>query len=499
MATPGKKAEDTRGSGDVQRGAQDAPNPGEILHADAERPNAPKSRSAALDAVNSKPEATPAPVPPEQAKPQKPYNPFKFGSEEFHPIQTALTARIAYLGIKGELIADKASIVNKLAKAGPMGEQLAQRLVTMEAQGWSVGRLTMNDPYLKTAFPNPVKRAAMYPMVAGYNTLYHENTLMKRVTYNSTSHLVNQALTSFGNASPVSRVVGNVAHELGHWDRVPLPEVSQLKGMSIEDQRVFARRLLQTETNAILPQLQVSQQMRVYHPDIEIYREALKKGNLGSVLRNRWINYGNIYSTFEHVTAREADAFVKELLDTNYKGVVKPNGQIAPYDLNSIRGKFFGATKYDAEILAKIDAPGRGVQVAEGSMARFLTETKAGSALRRGGVAAGSIGIALIGTDIAAGFYESTEKGMGKVGRTMMTWGAYEVGSVGGAALGAPLARAAMRTKYGYMALPVAAILGGVTTASVVDLKYGASLENTIQKSLGTKPEDELRKTLMGK
>jgi hypothetical protein len=460
-------------------------------------PVKPATEAAAPAGILTKPAEAAAGVPLQPKETAA--NPFQIYNSSYHPVQTALTARIAYHGLKGNLLLDKTSAVAKLAATGPLGEQLAQRVGVMEAQGWSIGRMTTNDPYLSQAFKNPVKRMLMFPQIAGYNTLYHEDVLMKRITYNSWSHLANQALTSFGEASPASRVVGNLAHELGHWDRVPLPEVSQLKNMSAADQRIFAMRLLQTETNAILPQLHVSQKMGVFHADLEIYREALKTNQLGSVLRNRWLGYGNIYKTFEQISPKEADAFVKELLETNYKGVVKPNGSIAAYDLNAIRGKYFGHTAYDEAILAKIDTTARGVQTSENSMLKALAESRAGAPLRRGGQAVAGLAVGLIGTEIAAGFYESTEKGLGKVGRTAVTWGAYEVGSAGGALLGAPLARLAMKTKYGYMALPVATILGGITTSSTVDMLYGNRIEGSIQNAFTSKPEDELRRTLLGK
>lgn len=411
----------------------------------------------------------------EIAKPAE-SNPFRFGHGD-NAIVKALSARTGIMGLRGELVLNKEGAVDMLRKTGGLGEQLATRVSAMEAQGWSVGRLTLNDPYLAKAFPNPIKRAAVFPALAGYNSGYHEGLPIKRVTYNTWSHLLNQTVTSFGRGSPATRVVGNLAHELGHWDGVPLPEVSELPKLTSMERRVVANRLLQTETNAIIPQLYASQKMGAYHADIEIYREALRTGNLGSLVRNRWVQYGQGYEVFNDITPAEADAMVKNHLESNYKGVVQKGGKIGEYDLAAVRGKYVGETSLDGTILKRMQDPVRGVEVAESSLARWAAEGSRGKNLLKGGQAIAGLGIALMGTDIAAGFYEGKSEGYGKTARAAFNLGMYEVGSFLGSTGGALMTRAAMKTKYGHLILPATTILVGMGVAGFADAEKGHDVE----------------------
>lgn len=400
-----------------------------------------------------------------------------------NPAFNALAARFAYLGVKGDLVVTKAQALERLQNTGSIGQQLTERLRVMESQGWSMGPMSPNDNFMRRTFSNPIKRLAYFPMIAGHRSDFHGDVQVKRVGYNSAAHLMNQSITSFGRASPASRIVGNIAHELGHWDRIPLPSsVEQLKSLSVPDQKTMGLRLLQTELNAILPQLHVSQKMGVFHSDIEPYRVALREGKLGSTIRNHWIKFGNIYESLNLVTAKEADQFVQKVLSTNYAGVVDKKGNIGAFDLSSVRGRYEGTTAIDGDLLRKIDdvSPGLAEKATLGEHAFF--NTRNGRYLARGSQALGALGAAFMISDVGSGFMKSKEDGMGKLGRVGLSLAGYEAGSWGGAMLGTQAARLLAKTgRGGMLTIPLFAIAGGITTSSVTDFTWGHQVETAVK------------------
>lgn len=124
-----------------------------------------------------------------------------------NPAINAISARFAYLGLKGDLLVTKTQALERLHNTGSLGTQLTERLRVMESQGWSIGPMSPNDDFMRRHFKNPFKRYLTYPMIAGHRSDFHGDVQVKRVGYNSTAHLMNQSITSFGSARDRKSVV----------------------------------------------------------------------------------------------------------------------------------------------------------------------------------------------------------------------------------------------------------------------------------------------------
>ncbi len=67
----------------------------------------------------------------------------------YNPLVTGLLGRVTYLGTTGKLFIEDSAWKGQLAGAGPVGRQLLERMSALVARGWSIGNLSMQDPFWK--------------------------------------------------------------------------------------------------------------------------------------------------------------------------------------------------------------------------------------------------------------------------------------------------------------------------------------------------------------
>lgn len=403
-----------------------------------------------------------------------------------NPIANLFGVRILKRGLEGTLFATNGAIESTLAGSGHVGTQLLDRLDLMKARGWTWGpQLPIGDPYLTASTPNPISRLGRYFAIGGSNVSEYNGVPMRRLSYNNVSHLIGNAFMSHGNASPLTRIASTVAHELGHYDGIPLSYVPD--ELSLPQQKILASRLLETETNAVLAQLHITDVNKAFHPDVELFRPGLVDGTFGSRLRANWTNPGTppLYKTLNLLTAAEADAVVNTHILNNYGGVIDAKGRVGQFDLASVYGKYTGELPKDAEILAKMGQYTEGAKPPSIGFLGQWGQTRSGRMFGRGLQGLAAAGIAYQMLDITQAFQISTGTGVGRVGRIGSQFIGGEIGSVVGSEAGMKLALTALgRGKLGMLVVPLSTIFGSITGAVAADHLVGIDLENLIRTTI---------------
>lgn len=403
-----------------------------------------------------------------------------------NPVNNLFAARILKRGLEGTLFATNGAIESTLANSGSVGTQLLDRLDLMQARGWSWGpQLPIGDPYLTASTPNPIARLGRYFAIGGTNVNEFNGIPLRRITYNNISHMLGNSFMAHGNASPLTRVTSTVAHEIGHYDGIPLDYLPD--ELSHPQQRILAARLLETETNAVLTQLHITDVNKAFHPDVELFRPGLIDGTFGSRLRANWTNPGAppMYKTLNLLTPAEADAVVNSHILNNYGGVIDAKGRVGSFDLASVYGKYSGELPKDAEILAKVGKYTEGTKPPKVSFLGEWGQTRSGKWFGRGlqGLAAAGIAYQLL--DVTEAFQVSTGTGVGRMGRIGTQYLGGEIGSVVGSEIGMKLALTALgRGKLGMLVVPLSTIFGSMTGAVAADQIVGVDLENFIRTSI---------------
>jgi hypothetical protein len=408
------------------------------------------------------------------------------GAAPDNPLLNAFMARVAVRGVKGELFVTNSNVENVLAKSGPVGEQVLDRLRLMEQRGWSYGpMLPLGDPYLSAVHPgNPLAQVGKYSALGGYNVSELPNTTsMRRIGYNNALHLVSNAFIPHGNASPLTRIAGTVAHEVGHYDGMPLSYEPHLNTLTGPQKKIIAQRLLQTETNAVLTQLHIADVNKAFHPDLEGFRAGLRNGTFGERLRANWTGPGvpPMYRTLDLLTPAEANATVNEHIARNYGDVIDKKGRVGVFDLNKVTGQYAGVLPEDEAILARMAENRSGVKAPQlvgdlGGKGVFMSRSLQ---------ALGGLGLAWTVSDIGNSFNDSTGSGFGKIGRIGVQYAGAEVGSMFGAKMGMRLAMTSLgKGKLGLITMPLSTIFGGMVGAIGADIAIGDRVDSFLRQAI---------------
>ena len=405
-----------------------------------------------------------------------------------NPLMNAFVVRTVQRGLAGTLFATNSNIEGMLAKSGPVGQDLLERLDLMKQRGWTYGaQLPIGDPYLTASTPNPITRFGRYLAIGGSNVSEYNGAPFRRISYNNFSHLLGNAFMSHGNASPLTRVTSTVAHELGHYDGIPLSYQNFATELDLPQQRILATRLLETETNAVLTQLHIADANKAFHPDLETFRPGLRDGTFGARLRANWTSPGAppLYQTLKLLTPEDANRVVQSHIARNYGGIIDVNGKVGAFDLAGVYGKYTGELPRDAAILANMAKYSEGVKPPAVPFFSHMSGTTTGRMLGRGLQAAGVLGIAYSVTEVGNAFNESPGSGVGKIGRIGLQFGGAEVGSIFGAKLGMKLALTSIaRGKLGLLVVPLSTIFGSMVGVTSADLIAGDTVEQSLKTML---------------
>lgn len=406
---------------------------------------------------------------------------------DLDPYLRALTGRIAYLGLKGTLVADERSWRQSLAKAGPVGEQLVERMAKLEACGWSVGRLGYNDPLWELSKAGKVERIGRMFSLGGYHWDLHDGQAVKRIAINDkVVSLANMVAAAFGTADAPKGVATLVAHELGHEDGILRDHPGNWQNLSLEEQRTLARRMLATETRAILTQLHVADQIGDCTITNTRFKAALQRGNLGAFIHETWGKSGDRYGSFSTLSRQEATAFVNHYIaETFGKDIYNPaNGRVRAFDINTGLEKQIGAITGDAELAESMRAAKPGMRPAASSLGRWLGETKTGRLLMRGGPVLGAVGLLAVANDLDGAFAQGAEHGVGRLGRVCVDWSGFELGTASGAFLGRALAVRFAERRMPMVAIPLMILGGGMVGSHALDNALGRRAESSLSSAV---------------
>jgi len=411
----------------------------------------------------------------------------------YNPLVTGLLGRVTYLGTTGKLFIEDSAWKGQLAGAGPVGRQLLERMSALEARGWSIGNLSMQDPFWKLTGKGLLGRSLRKLSLGGYHWDWdmQRDIPVKRIAINE--GLVSAAGSmgmTYGNTTPAKTMATLMAHELGHEDGIIRDFGADWKQVASrltpEEQQILARRMLATETNAIVSQLYVADAIGEHSFTTDRMKAALVRGDLGAFIHSTWGKSGGSYGAFGTMSRGEAKQFVNDYLASTYGSeLIDPRtGKIREFDLTRGQGHQFGTISGDETLAARMAETRQGVTPPDSALGRFFAESATGRWALRGAGALGAL--AIIGTvaDVGGAFRKSPAAGFGRVGRVGADWAGYEAGSAAGGLLGRSLLSVSERTP-GFLGAALI-IGGGYVGAQVLDSYLGGKIEQTVTSAIGS-------------
>lgn len=408
------------------------------------------------------------------------------------PTLRAFTAKFGYLVATNNLTADNQKVTQLLKKSGPMGEQLLAKMAEMEQAGWKVKPMTFNDRYLQLEKPNLLSRFAKMGTLSGYHYDYFKGEQLRTVAYNNVANAMGGVVgSSYGAGNPVKRVTSIVSHEIAHHDGT-LADIRDASKLTRAEQQTLAKRILATETRAVLTQLHVADKVGDMHVSNDALKAALRKRDLGGFIYDAWGKSGSTYSSFGSIDREYAKTFVNGFMDDlSAKTTAKfgaplvdvKTGKVGLFDINEGIGNRFGAVTGDEELLRRMQSPTveRGVQ--PGRFAAFM-ESKTGRVLGHGMKGLAAVGLIATVADVKSAYGESAAKGNARLARVGVDWAGFEVGTVVGSRLATSLA-VASKVKVPIAAIPLAAIVAGFGGSYIADKQVGERIESYV----GRKPD----------
>lgn len=406
------------------------------------------------------------------------------------PALRAFSARFAYLAVTNNLTADNGAVTSALKKTGPMGEQLLARLSDMEEAGWKLKPMGFNDRYLQLEKPGIIGRMGKMVNLSGYHYDYFKGEQLRTVAYNNFNNMLGGVLgTSYNTGSPVKHIAAITAHELAHQDKT-LADFKDMSKLSHAEQQTLARRLLATETRAILTQLHVADKVGDLHLSNDSLKAALVKRDLGGFIHDAWGKSSSTYSSFGSIDRQYAKTFVNEFIDDLSKKtaasfnspLIDPKtGRVGVFDLNEGVGKRFGSIAGDDDLLKRMNSPTLEAAAQPGRFSTFM-ESRTGRVLGHGMRGLAAVGLVATVADLKGAYEESFEKGNARLARVGVDWAGFEVGM----ALGARLSKAiaiSSKVKVPVAAIPLAAMAVGFGGSYVADKHIGEKLERYVAKN----------------
>jgi hypothetical protein len=398
-----------------------------------------------------------------------------------NPWGAAVSARVMSLALSGRLTADNASIKRMIASAGPVGEQLLGRLDKLEGKGWSLGSMSWSDPYLKAESPGFLKRSARMVTLSGYHFDHYNDTPIRRIAYNNMAGVLGSMTgANFGTGDPLRHAAAIVAHELSHEDGTLYGHKDWQK-LPVGEQQVLAKRLLATETRAILTQLHVGQHIGDMNLANESLRAALKKGDLGGYIHDTWAKASDVYGSFSTVKRKDASSFVNQYIEETFgKGVIDTKtGKVNAFNIDAGLGKQVGMTSVDAEMEAKLFRNVPGAQAKNGFSER-VAGIRGGGPLLKSLQVAGAYGMLSMFSDVNKSFEAGPFEGTGRLARVAADWGGMEAGGLVGVGTSRMLISLLPQSRIGQFALPMLSIFGGMGGAHLTDKYIGQKIETSV-------------------
>lgn len=401
------------------------------------------------------------------------------------PALRAFSARLGYLVATDSLTANNQKITGLLQKSGPVGEQLLAKMADMEQAGWKIRPLSFTDRYMQLEKPNLFARLAKMGTLSGYHYDYFKGEQLRTVAYNNVTNALGGVMGSnYGAGTPLKRITGIVSHELAHHDGT-LADIKNAAALPRAEQQTLAKRLLATETRAVLTQLHISGKIGDMHVTDDVFRTALKKRDLGGLIYDAWGKSGSTYASFGSVDRKYAANFVNEFIDDlSAKTTAKfgnplidvKTGKVGVFDINEGIGNRFGQVTGDEELLRRMGSPTVEKGMQPGRFAAFM-ESKTGRVIGHGMKGVAAVGLISTAADLKGAYGESFAKGNARLARVGVDWAGFEAGTLLGTKLTSAVA-AASKVRVPLAAIPLVAIAAGIGGSYLADKHIGEQVES---------------------
>ncbi len=402
------------------------------------------------------------------------------------PVAEALAARTSYLAASGQLYVDNYSVQKSLASLkSPVADQVLQRWHLMQDQGWTIekaGSLVFD----KAGRPSKMSSAGLFQMEERYLGYKPTKTNLQRI---------------LGGVSPNETAASVLAHEISHHDGHLR---HYLHPNDLETNALMAKRILATESRAILTQVHLAQIGGAGYsqaPHVEGALKALRADDLGGYIHRNWVNWDSwnpnvdkLYAQgpnymrrynacpnpeFGFITEQEARLFVNDYLKETFgTNLLDPaTGKVRAFDLDAGLGKMNGPT-LSADLAKTPNNYRWQLQAGEPAYSPQLPALTASERnfgrVVRGVQTVGALGLLCMAGDVHKSFQQGLPTGVAKLGEVGLCWGAFE----GGLALSSKLIGKV--NPYCGLAVGFAA---GTGSAILADYMLGDKVRNTLATS----------------
>lgn len=386
------------------------------------------------------------------------------------PYLTAAASRYACWTIIGRLELDPLSMQSHLSRCGPVGDQLLGRMNKLQSNGWTFSPLKFNDPLLTQAHPNYFKRLGAYLSMGGYNS-----SSLRRITYGSplsTLCALSGALP--GRSNPSKEYATFLAHELSHADGILVGDSLKNHG----ERRVFADRMLATETRALLAELHVADKIGASILDHNRLRASAMARDLGGGI------FDNCrYKQFAAINRADAVRFVNRYTDETFGASIfdSQTGKVRTFDINAGLDRQIGKTSQDEFLRQLRQIPGEPIAGARTCASRMSFNNRSARVLGYCGrslFALGSLGTL---ADVAGAFKQSPAHGVGRLARTGLDWGGFEISSVLARRAGT-IAACLLKSPVLARVVPLISLAGTLVGTEGVDRFIATRVESVISR-----------------
>lgn len=366
-------------------------------------------------------------------------------TDKYYPWGAALGARVAYLGLSGSLIPTNGALKEELLKAGNVGEQLVKNMSRMEREGWSIGGGLLSYPEPKGGWGKAMvdgfeqlplnkrlcvdlgEKAQMAVLNLGMNFFGgaycddRSKVLNHNGIHNSLMGILGRSLWDHNSATLAAP---NLAHELSHNDGIPkVFSPKTLDSFLPEEQLTLAKRTLITEARAHLVEAAVGDALECPSPRYQRLKQYIQTGELGSHLRDTYMGATIKGKCLNLLTAAESDQLVNEYFSRHFGDnlVDAKTGKIRSFDINAGLDEKIGSTRFDNELLKKMNRVDYPAALPKFGFLNKLTDR---SVQAIAGVAA------LVATaDLVNGFSKGGDIGLSQVARSGVSLAGYEIGA----------------------------------------------------------------------
>ncbi len=324
----------------------------------------------------------------------------------------AVTTRIAVLGLTDRLHVDQFTVGKELAKLkSPVAKQLTETLETMQQEGWQVW-----------------KQAKALPDRGQYDAA------SKKIWYAPKGSMA-AYMIGIG-PSPIKQTVVPLAENLAYHHKNLLtycPWWVDPRTTS-GDGRIMATREFINGIKPRLVDVHISEQLNISDSLTADRRTALQRGSIGSQI------LAEMPETKKALGASKqfANLLANEYTDWKFGPVVdRMSGKVSPFNIKAGLNAVPAELAQDANMQEYLAKPGTVEQLRKNAMFERrtslaslsgFTETKAGSAMTRGGKTLGAIGLFALANDVGGAFHESTGSGFGRIGKSVIDWLGFEAG-----------------------------------------------------------------------